>query len=461
MKLLITVLLALVLLDCGKDKPKPPPLPTPVPTPSPSPTPSPTPSARPTPYPTPVVNLRDYIRSQGGETVIVSAVSPRVVDDGIVLDVRDLGEVINEANARLGTAPGKIDVIGGGSLRTPALITHDIEFHGTYYCDTPTVWQGCMLLGDNVDASGGTIYGPTYREGGHPAISIFQNSAGIHGANRNITIRDMRLIDRQSQSDGGIRQTISLGNTTNAAVIGVTLENSAGISIQLGGTSERGFYATGIIANNTLIGSAAANIALVNAKDTYVFANHVKQPGRIGGPGGVACVDLETNAYTDWAQNIWIYNNDCDYRLAAFTSVGSGIMAQHNHPGYPDLGRTGGLHILNNRIWSNLPVGGLTSGIFFTGAFDGGMVAANYIERAVQPCLQLYGAHGVTFQDNECNTTGGGSNPAILLSGGGANIFQRNRIWIDPAIGGSASTDIFQQNSPGNTFIPYTVRRRR
>jgi len=168
----------------------------------------------------------------------------------------------------------------------------------------------------------------------------------------------------------------------------------------------------------------------------------------------VSCVDIETNSADDWAENLWIYNNTCDYQEAAFHAVGSGIMAQQRGQ------RSGGLRIVNNSILGN-SFGGLTSGIFFTGAFPDGIVAANYIQRAVQPCFQLYGARETTFQDNQLNTCGGGGNPAVLMDGGGNNVWLRNPITVNVELGGSTSTDIWEINSTGNRFDVPTVRSAR
>lgn len=415
----------------------------PVPYQTPVPVPSSSTVSTPTPYPTPSIDLTPYLHQQGGRVMTVSETQG------------DLGAAINSINESLGSEPGKIIVQGGGSIKTPVLVTHDLEFQGEYRCDTETVWQGCILLGDNVTVTGGTIYGPTFTSVGHPSITVFQNSAGVHGTNRGITIRNVRIVDRQSLSDGGVRQTISLGNTVNFAVIGNRIENSAGIGIQAGGTSQEGHHAeNGVITGNTIIGSAGAHIAIVNGKDIYVWNNTVLKPGRVGGPGGVSCVDIETNSTDDWAENIWIFNNLCDYREAAFNSVGSAIMAQQR-----GVGHANGLRIINNTILANSPLGGLTSGIFFTGEFPGGIVASNRIERAGQPCIQLYGARGTTFENNILTNCGGGGLPAVLFQGGGGNTWSRNPILYNEAIGGSVSGEIWAVDSQGNKFdVPVSVR---
>ncbi|MGH9969733.1 MAG: hypothetical protein ACREBG_18335 [Pyrinomonadaceae bacterium] len=409
-----------------------------------------TPSA-PTPYPTPVVNLAPYLHKQSGQTTTISA-SPN----------EDLGARVNEAEARLGARPGKIVVQGGGRIRSQIVVSHDLEFRGgTYSCDTPTVWQGCILLKDNIHVAcnEATILEPTFQSGGQPAITVFQNYAATQrneAASRNITVKGCRIVGRQTQFDGGVRQSISFGNCANCAAIDNTLLNVTSIGIQFGGSAGEGNHALNALAvGNTIKGAAAAGIALVNVSGAIVTGNTILAPGRVGGPGGVSGVDIETNAPDDWCENIKVFNNLFDYRDPAFNSVGSAIMAQNTQ----STNRSSGLLIANNRVLANNEKAGLTSGIFFTRSFPGGMVVNNYIQRSMQGGFQLYGAERTTFQDNVLVSCGGGGLPAIQIIGGGHNVFRRNRISVDPALGGSASGEIVQTGAVGNSFdVAVTTR---
>ncbi|MBC7931612.1 MAG: right-handed parallel beta-helix repeat-containing protein [Rubrivivax sp.] len=382
---------------------------------------------RPTPYPTPREDLKPYLHEQGGAVVTVAG-------------SEDLGFAVNEADRRLGASPGKIVVRGGGSIKTQIVVSHDLTFQsGVYSCETKTPWQGCILLKNNVKAEGVgdvTILEPTHSEGGVPAITVFQtytSAQSNESASQRITVKGFRIRGRQKIVDGGTRQSISFGNCSTCAAIANTLEGVASIGIQFGGAATAGNHARNCVATgNTIIASVAAGIAVVNATDVRVYGNTILRPGRANGPGGVSGVDIETNNIDDWCENIKIYNNRIDYQGSAIgAAAGSAILAQNV---YKSL-RSGGLLIANNAITGGPPTvqnTSLSNGIFFTGAFPGGMVINNTIRNAKQSGLQLYGSEGVTFQDLELESCGGGGIPAVLIVGGGGNRFIRLNIYTPP-----------------------------
>lgn len=435
MKIFIIVILLLAFLrGCGDDKPKPPnptPTPTPIVLPTATPAPTATPEPQPTPYPTPNVDLSRFLHYQGGDAVAVS------VDPG-----GDLGAAINAADQALGSKPGKLMVLGGGSIRTNAIITHDATFHpGDYYCDTPNL-EPCVQFGDDVILEGTTIDGehmtnfhePTAVIGGVPSMFVFKDRAGTlknEGAVRNVTIQNFRIIRRQSVFDGGVRQAIGLGNCTTCAVLNNDLVETSSIGIQAGGSSADGNHSQDIvIAGNRGAGLAAAFIALVNTKDAWVYNNTCKRPSRAGGPGGVSCIDIETNNTGDWATNLWIYNNNISYEGSILTGAGSGILAQNP---WRDAGT--GLRILNNYITGGETTGsntGLSNGIFFNGSFPDGIVARNFIENAKQSSLSLWGATGTLFLENELVDSGGGGIPSVFLIDVIGAKFVRNKIYTRP-----------------------------
>jgi hypothetical protein len=406
---------------------------------------------RPTAFPTPTVNVAPYLHKQGGKTVRIA------IGKG-----EDVGVRVNDAEKALGASAGKIVITGGGSIRTQVVVSHDLEFQGEYTCDTQDVWHGCLLLKDDVAVSGGVIYGPTFQSGLHPAIFVFQNynatvaPGTVGNVSKNITIKGVKVIGRQTKSDGGVRQTISLGNCHNCAVIDCTLENSAGIGIQLGGTAALGNHAqNSIVTGNTITGAGAAAIAVVNGISIYVWNNTVLRPGKIGWPGGVSCVDIETNAPADWAENLWVFNNVCDYTGAAFSGVGSALLAQQR-----GSARSRGLRIVNNRIWSKYPLNGLTSGVFIMGPFPGGIVANNLIEKTGMSGMQLHGSEGLTVESNlMVNVGGGGNAPAIHVIGGGRNIFRRNNMLYEESVGGHASAEVWESNSVGNHYDTAVIKK--
>lgn len=408
----------------------------------------PAPAQKSAAYPTPRVDLKPYLHEQGGAVVTVAGAD-------------DLGLAINEADARLGARPGKIVVRGGGSIKTQVVVSHDLTFQGgVYSCDTKTAWQGCVLLKDGVKAEGSggaTILEPTYFEPYAPAITVFQTYASAQkneNASRLVTVKGFRIVGRQKFNDGGVRQSISFGNCTDCAAIGNTLEGVSSIGIQFGGSAAEGNHARNCVATgNTVIASVAAGIAIVNAADVWVYGNTVLRPGRENGPGGVSGVDIETNNVDDWCENIKIYDNSFDYQGSALKyGAGSAILAQNVYGST----RSGGLLIANNRITGGPPTvenQSLSNGIYFTGAFPGGMVANNSVRTAKQHGVLLYGSRGATFQDLDLDSCGGGGNPAVRVVGGGDNRFLRLKIYTPPGVQVNTSPTIWEtEGTKGNVF---------
>jgi hypothetical protein len=384
---------------------------------------------QPSPYPTPLVDLKPYLHQQGGNVVTIASTD-------------DLGIAINEAEMKLGERPGMITVRGGGSIKTQIVVSHDLTFQtGIYSCDTQTIWQGCILLKDNVKAEGVggvTILEPIYNKSSAPAITVFQAYAAAQKneyASHHITVKGFRIGGRQTVTDGGVRQSISFGNCTTCAAIGNTLEGVTSIGIQFGGSAAAGNHARNCVATgNTVIASVAAGIAVVNASDVWLYGNTILRPGRKGGPGGVSGFDVETNNGDDWCENIKIYNNRIDYQGSALKSAaGSAVLVQNVY----HSARSGGLLIANNYITGGPPTVeniALSNGIYFTGMFMGGLVVSNIVRNAKQHGLLLYGSRGATFRDLEVESCGGGGNPAVRIVGGGNNRFIRLRVYTPPGV---------------------------
>lgn len=180
--LAIATLLGLLLFDCGKrNTPRPIPAPTPIPTPisSPSPSPiesptiSPTPIASPetspipisVPKPTPVVDFSTFNFKRATNYTKVSAV------DGL------LSKFVNQA--MLDSTIEGVEIIGGGSITEPIVLSKPTKFDSsTYSCDitnititkfleeypnkdltailknTPVTNYGCFIIADNVFVEG-------------------------------------------------------------------------------------------------------------------------------------------------------------------------------------------------------------------------------------------------------------------------------------------------------------------
>lgn len=411
---------------------------------------SPTQIGKSTPYPTPKIDLRPYLHEQGGRSIVVSSSV-------------DLGKAINDAEAKLGPSPGKIIVRNGGTIKTPVIVSHDLDLErGIYACDTESEWSGCVLLKDNVkvEAKGDvTFLEPTYVKASHPAITVFQSyaaSTSNEAMSQNITVKGFKIRGRQTRTDGGVRQSISFGNCHNCAAIDNDLSGIASIGIQWGGSAKNGNHAVKALAyRNKLRRFAAAAIALVNVDVGIVAENDIAEPGRkVGEPGGISGIDIETNDTDDCARNIAIFNNHIDYSNAAFFSIGNGILGQNAY--YTNC--SGGLLIANNVIdgfggRTKTDTWGLSSGLYFVGQWPGALIVNNQITRALQMGLVTYSAKGLTVRDNSFRTCGGGGNPSIYLIGGAGNSFVRNRIWCDKSIPGSCDPATWQTNdSVANKF---------
>lgn len=356
----------------------------------------------------------------------------------------DVGAILNRVDTRI-DGPGKIILRGGGDIRTQVVTSHDVDaIGGEYRCETETL-EGCWLSHNDakLEASrGATIYEPTYFAG-TPAITVFQTYASAKNnfaSSRGVTIKGWNIIGRQTRTDGGVRQTISFGNCIGCAAIENTLTGIASIGIQCGGGAAEGNHAEDcLIYRNKLRNFAAAAIALVNYKRARVSQNDIRDPGRKKGePGGISGIDIETNGPDDCAEKPIIDGNYIGYGLAPSQSIGNGILGQnvYNTP------CAGGLLVANNVIdgWegrNGLEASqswGLSGGLYFVGQWPGGLVASNVIIRSLQPGFSLYGVRGLTIQDTHFISCGGGGSGVGYLEGAVDNIFQRIKVYDDPAI---------------------------
>ena len=370
--------------------------------------------------------------------------------------------------ARIQTAQDRADVgriilEGGGRIdQQITLKKHTVFQSGEYTPNTRDIIDsGVFLVASGVQVEFGRTavvwqpdYDVPYGDGRVHATIIFQALESHYGAVRDVVFVRPRLRAKPMTNYrlSGVRQAISLGNCTNCAVIEADLKDLGSIGVQFGGAASKGNHAVhGLVYGGRFEHIAAAAIAIVNGRDITVMKPTVLRPGHADpAPGGVSGVDIETNNTDDWCADLRVYNGLFDYTNAL--RYGSAVLAQN---AYHVKGCTG-LIIANNRAVYTIgnTGGGLTSGIFFTGAFPGGLVINNYIQRSLQAGIQLYGAAETLFQDNTLVSVGGGGLPAIYIQAGGRNVFRRTRITVDESLGGSVSGEIKQVDSPGNIFEP-------
>lgn len=444
------------------------------------------PAATPTPYPTPNYDPASYLPAiKTGKTVTVTG--------------ENLADKIQAAQDDPSVSTVKI--AGGGSIsKQVTLRKHTVFDSSTYSCDMQGITdQGQFLIADGVKVegtwrmpqaliayfklgngrnwqdpyllrvqaltaqelagTGTTILEPTFVNGPHPAIEVFQalgDTVGSHtGSARNIAVIGFHIKGRQKVYDGGIRSTILLGNCVRCTAQNNYLEDTGSIGITFGGSAlEKNNYSDqGLVWHNVTSGVAAANFAAINSENLLVIENYSRRPGhhdpQFG--GGVCGFDLETNSPADHTKNIQVFNNLFDYEGAAQESAGNALCLQD-----PYQGVNHGIVTAAN----NVAIGGrgehsnhryMSNGIFLVGLKQC-QIVNNYVFRTGQNALQAYGLNGCLIQDNDFESTGGGGNSTALLNGVVNIVFRRNNFRSRPGVTINVQAGIVDKCGKGNVF---------
>ncbi|HET6979884.1 MAG TPA: right-handed parallel beta-helix repeat-containing protein [Pyrinomonadaceae bacterium] len=440
----------------------------------------------PTPYPTPSYNPASYLpATRSGKTVTVRGVN--------------LSDKIQAAQDDASIATVRIE--GGGSItKQVTLRKHTIFDSSTYSCDVQGITdQGQFLLADGVRVegtwrmpkelldyfkfgngsnwqdpyllkvqaltaaqlagTGTTILEPTFVNGPHPAIEVFQalgDSVESHtGAARDIAVIGFHIKGRQKVYDGGIRATILLGNCVRCTAQNNYLEDTGSIGITFGGSAlnKNNFSNQGLIWHNVASGVAAANFAAVNSENFLLIENYVRRPGhhdpQFG--GGVCGFDLETNTAVDHSKDIGVYNNLFDYEDAGLESAGNALCLQDPYQGV----NHGKVTAANN-----VAIGGrsehsnhryMSNGLFLVGLKKCEIVN-NYVFRTGQNALQAYSLDGCLVQDNVFESTGGGGNATAMLTNVANTIFRRNHFRARPGVTINTQAGIVDKCGKGNVL---------
>ena len=439
----------------------------------------------PTPYPTPSYDPSSYVpATRQGKTVTVRGAN--------------LADKIQTAQDDPSVTIVRIE--GGGSIsKQVTLRKHTVFDSSTYSCDMQGItdqgqflvadgvrvegtwrmpkglldyfkfgngrnWQDGYLLkvqaltAEQLAGTGTTILEPTFVNGPHPAIGVFQalgDTVGSHtGAARDIAVIGFHIKGRQTVYDGGVRASILLGNCVKCTAQNNYLEDTGSIGITFGGSAleKNNFSNQGLIWHNVASGVAAANFAGVNSENLLVIENYVRRPGhhnpRFG--GGVCGFDLETNTAADHSKNIGVYNNLVDYE-DALESAGNALCLQDPYLG-PNHGKV--------TAANNILIGGrsehsdhryLSNGIFLVGLKQCEIVN-NYVFRTGQNALQAYSLDGCLIQDNLFESTGGGGNPTVMLNGVLNSTFRRNHFRARPGVTINTQAGIVDKCGKGNVF---------
>ncbi len=248
----------------------------------------------------------------------------------------DLGTKINNADRDLGTSPGEILVNGGGTISTQVILSpgHTLRFSaGTYTLGTALLWEGAFLLksGTSVVGSG---WDTVIVEPAKTGWIVFQSFNDIRaqpthdGTDSDIHISNLQIKGANPGVDGGVRQTVSLGNCHRCRVESLWLNGTGVIGVQAGGGPFGGNYAEDVtIRKNLFTRVASQAVAVVNGRDVKIDGNTFKESGRCC-LQSMTAIDLEPNDPHDIIRNIEITNNTIDSTNSNFLH-GNGILVQN------------------------------------------------------------------------------------------------------------------------------------
>jgi hypothetical protein len=443
-------------------------------------------TTRPTPYPTPRYDPASYLPAiRAGKTVTVRG--------------ENLADKIQAAQDDASVVTVKIE--GGGSIaKQVTLRKHTVFDSSTYSCDMQGItdqgqflvadgvrvegtwrmpkelldyfkfgngrnWQDPYLLkvqaltAEQLAGTGTTLLEPTFVNGPHPAIEVFQalgDATGSHtGAARDIAVIGFHIKGRQKVYDGGVRSTILFGNCVRCTAQNNYLEDTGSIGITFGGSAlEKNNYSNqGLTWHNVASGVAAANFAAINSENLLVVENYVRRPGHHNPTfgGGVCGFDLETNNALDHSKNIGVYNNLFDYEDAGLESAGNALCLQNPYLG-PNQGKV--------TAANNVAIGGrsehsnhryMSNGLFLVGLRQCEIVN-NYVFRTGQNALQAYYLVGCLIQDNDFESTGGGGNSTVMLTNVVNSTFRRNHFRSRPGVTINTQAGIIEKCGQSNVF---------
>ena len=440
---------------------------------------------RPAPYPTPSYDPASYLPAvRAGKTVTVRGANladkiQAAQDDPSVATVKieGGGSIAKQVTLRKHTVfdsstyscdmQGMTDqgqflvsdgVLVEGTWRMPKALLDYFKFGNGRNWQDPHLLKVQALTAEQLAGTGTTLLEPTYVNGPTPAIEVFQalgDSVGSHtGAARDIAVIGFHIKGRQKVYDGGVRSTILLGNCVHCTAQNNYLEDTGSIGITFGGSAlEKNNYSNqGLIWHNVTSGVAAANFAAVNSENLLVVENYGRRPGhhdpQFG--GGVCGFDLETNTAADHSKNIGVFNNLFDYEDAGLESAGNALCLQDPYFG-PNHGKV--------TAANNILIGGradvihryMSNGLFLVGLKKCEIIN-NYVFRTGQNALQAYSIEGCLVQDNDFESTGGGGNSTVLLTGVSNSIFRRNHYRTRPGVTINMQPGIIDKCGKGNVF---------
>lgn len=371
----------------------------------------------------------------------------------------DLGEKINAADKDLGSKPGEILVRDGGTISTQVTISpgHTLRFErGTYRLTTELWSEGAFLLKSNTAVVGSgwdTIIVEPPKTGWivFEAYEHARSQPAHSGMDSNISVTNLQILGANPAVEGGVRQTVGLGNCHNCRVEKVWFNATSLIGVQAGGSAATGNFAdTVAIKNNLFTRVASQAAAVVNGRNVVIDGNTFKDSGR-NQSQGMTAIDVEPNTRTDIAQRIEITNNVIDSRGSTFLH-GNGILVQ-NGAETKDFGPVliKGNTVIGGELKANVS-GNIATGIY---------VASNTRDvTVVENTVRRVGHAGIRLQNSTRNYVA--RNTLISTGSGGINAFEimdttdsqilDNVVSIDPNSPAATSVIIETGNSRNNVY---------
>lgn len=351
----------------------------------------------------------------------------------------DLGAKINAADRDLGAAPGEILVKGGGTISTQVVLSpgHTLRFSaGTYTLQTALLWEGAFLLKSNTKVFG-SGWDTVIIEPPKVGWIVFQSFNDIRsqpahsGTDSNIYISNLQIKGANPNVDGGMRQTVSLGNCRRCGVENLWLNGTGVIGVQAGGNALAGNYAEEVTIRKSLFTKVASQAAaVVNGRNIKIDGNTFKDSGRCCAQGMTA-IDLEPNAPSDIIRNIEVTNNTIDSTNSSFLH-GNGIVVQ-NGVGTKGFGPVlvkdntvnGGALIPNS-------AGNVATGIYVGGLTQDVTIINNTVRRVAHSGIRLENSTRNSVSGNKLISTGTGGIFAFeIINTTDSQIFD-NVVIVDP-----------------------------
>jgi parallel beta-helix repeat protein len=370
----------------------------------------------------------------------------------------ELGAKINAADSELGTSPGEILVKGGGSISTQVVINsgHTLRFSpGTYTLRTALLWEGAFLLKSRTTVIG-SGWDTVIVEPAKTGWIVFQSFNDIRsepshsGTDSDIWVTSLQIKGANPAIEGGVRQTVSLGNCQRCMVENLWLNGTAVIGVQAGGNSLKGNHAAEVtIRKNLFTRVASQAVAVVNGRNVKIAGNTFEASGRCC-LQGMTAIDLEPNDPLDIIRNIEITDNRIDSTNSGFLH-GNAILVQNG----VRTKQFGPVLVKNNTVIGGPLVpnsaGFVATGIYIAGTEDV-QVIDNTVSRVAHSGIRLENTTRNRVSGNKLISTGTGGILAFEVTDTTDSEIFDNIITVDP--NSPLGTEVIQEagKSARNTY---------